>query len=154
MQANRRRKNLNRIRYWLDKALEIRTEADFYALALAADGLQKVNEDELAEARFTFTKCQELVASKENDDERYVFAFCQLWLTISDHNADFNSIKRAGLEAHSARKLASRFFRILLPLSSVDRLEEVCGDRKSPLPSLNRSAAPEGAITSKINFDF
>ena len=69
VQTNRRRQNLEQTRYWLDRAIGIEGGSNFDALALAADGLQKVNENELNAARSTFTNCQRLVVTENGGDE-------------------------------------------------------------------------------------
>ena len=149
-----RKKRPNRARFWLDKALAIEDGSDIYSWVLGADGIHKVNEDKLADARESFARCREHTRRNRNNDERYVFAFSELWLAIGDTNVGYERIRELGLLSHSASKNASAFVRQLLPLSSMDTLEEVCGAREiDEQPSF--TSRPESRIgTVSTQFDF
>lgn len=122
---------MDRVRFWIDKALAIEVGSDLKAWALAADGLQKVKEDRLDSARKAFAESRALSQRGRNKDEQYVHAYNALWLAIGDSEVGYQRIGQLGLEAHLASSGASRFLRMLLQLPSMDRLEDVCGGREA-----------------------
>ncbi len=149
-----RKKRPERARFWLDKALALNAGSDTYLWVLAADGLHKVNEDRLDDAKKAFSRCLELSTRVRDKDEQFVFAYSELWLAIGDNKVGYEQIKELGLAAQCASNGASSFLRRVLPLTSMERLEEICGHRRNEvLPSVD--AERDGPVaTVDINFDF
>ncbi|MGQ7828638.1 hypothetical protein [Altererythrobacter sp. Z27] len=149
-----RKKRPVRTRFWLDKALALKTGSDLYSWVLAADGLHKVNEDRLDDARKAFSESLELSSRLRDEDEQFVYAYSELWLAIGDSKVGYERIKELGLAAQMASDGVSSFLRRLLPLASMERLEEICGHRRNetqPLVSAERDI-PETTVA--INFVF
>lgn len=149
-----RSKRPERTKLWLDKALANKVDPDLRSWVLAADGIHKAKEGRVGEARIAFTECLELSTKSRHDDEEFVSAYCELWLAICDSQVGYKRIKELGLEAQLANEKASRFVRMLLPLVSMERLEEICGDREIDDQPFFR--LPENSLVSTVtsNFDF
>ena len=149
-----RKKRPERTRFWLDRALALETGSDVYSWVLAADGLQKVNEDRLGDARKAFFESLELSSRLRDEDEQFVYAYSELWLAIGDSKVGYERIKELGLAAHMASDGVSSFLRRLLPLTSMERLEELCRHRQNQIQPLVSAERDTPVTTVATNFDF
>lgn len=149
-----RSKRPERTKLWLDKALANKVDSDLRSWVLAADGLHKAKEGRVDEARTAFAECLELSKHSDYADEQFVCAYCELWLAISDSQVGYERIKELGLVAQLANKRASRFVRMLLPLVSMERLEEICGDREIDDQPFFRLQENSLGSTVTSSFDF
>ena len=113
----------------MDKALaSSRQPAPFI---LAFDGFLMVSEDRLEAAQARFEECVDLAKQGEGIDAEYVIKWCRVWLSVYDEATGWEEIKNAAEAENIAWRKASKFVQVYLPRASIDKLEEICGHRKS-----------------------
>jgi hypothetical protein len=133
---HQRRGKLERARYRLDEALSLLSAAPHYLVAF--DATLMVRENRHEEARRRFRECLETLPETLSSDEKYISAFCVLWLSMYDADCPYEMIeeRRKNVAALSIDGLPRHFLRV----GSEDQVRTIFGGRKGcSLPSATRS---------------
>jgi tetratricopeptide (TPR) repeat protein len=123
---HQRRGKYERARYRLDKALSLLSPAPHYLVAF--DATLMVREERHEDARRRFRECLETLPETLNSEEKYISAFCLLWLSMYDADCPYERIeeRRKNVAALSIGGLPRHFLRI----GSEDQTRAIFGGRK------------------------
>jgi tetratricopeptide (TPR) repeat protein len=126
-----------RARHRLDKALSLLNQSPYYLIAF--DATLMIREDRHERARRRFRDCLEALPETLNAEEKYVSAFCALWLSIYDADCPYETIEERwkNVASQSLEGLPKLFLRN----PSKDQLRAELGERKgsSPSPAARRN---------------
>ncbi|MXO60985.1 hypothetical protein GRI89_15695 [Altererythrobacter salegens] len=157
---SREKGDLASARQRLDKALAFGEQVYCHSLALAFDGVLKVQEDDWDAAHARFLECSTRTNSDEFLHNEYAAAYRRLFLKLLDLDCSFDEVKDAQLAAAAAQVGTTRFARRALPLKSMDELEKLYSVRATETKGawvkgqLGSALPADTRVTSSVMFDF